>query len=76
MIALLVPAIGFVVLYVLLRLVMRTWPPASGLGGYANWHRGETEHGRALDEERGSVNREDDDVRWHWTPNGPSDAQG
>lgn len=66
MIGLLAPAIGFVVLYLLLRAVVRTWPPPSRLGGYANWRGGEAEHARSLDEERGLANREDDDVRWNW----------
>ena len=70
MLGLLLPAIGFVVLYLLLRLVMRSWPSASGHGGYANWRPDDADRGRALSEERGRAIREDDDVRWHWTEDG------
>jgi hypothetical protein len=71
----LLATIGLIVVMVAgLVVVARGWPSSYRSGGFRAWMRGGSDAGSSEDldiaEERGTVEREDDDVRWHWNDQG------
>ena len=68
--------VALVLMMAALIVLGRSWPSSSRRTGFRVWMRDRSRDSLTEAQERGDVDREDDDSHWHWDPPTAADDGG